>query len=74
MMLEWIDVTDSDRIVAMAYDETEEAIYVRFPKNDLEWRYDMCPPSVWAEFVAPGQSKGKYIADVLNHKPNGKHL
>lgn len=69
-MVDWIPVTGSDRIVAMAYDEEREAIYVRF-HDGVEWFYDACPPSVWAEFTAPGQSKGKYIARVLDHKPNG---
>jgi hypothetical protein len=71
--LGWIDVSDSDRIIAMAYDEVEEAIYVRFPKSEVEWCYEACPPNVWDEFSAAGQSKGQYIHETLNHKPNHRH-
>lgn len=70
-MIDWIPVTDSERIVAMAYDSEREAIYVRFP-DGVEWYYEACPPAVWEEFAALGQSKGGYIARVLNHKPNGR--
>jgi len=30
------------------------------------------PPDVWERFTAPGQSRGEFIADTLNHKPNGR--
>lgn len=70
--MEWFPVADSDRIVAEAYDEEAEIIYVRFP-NGVEWWYAACPPQVWDEFTSPGQSRGKYIKDVLNDKPNGRH-
>ena len=70
-MIDWIPVSDSERIVAMAHDEERESIYVRFP-DGVEWYYDACPSSVWAEFTAVGVSKGGYIARVLNHKPNGR--
>jgi hypothetical protein len=71
--IEWIDVPDSERIVAMAYDEGEEAIFVRFTKDEIEWCYEACPPHVWEEFSNPAQSKGRYIHDVLNHKPYHRH-
>lgn len=70
--MEWIPVTGSKRITAEAYDATTETIYVRFP-NGVEWWYAACPPNVWDAFTAPGQSRGQYIKDVLNHKPNGRH-
>ena len=70
---EWIDVSDSERIVAMAYDVEQEVIHVRFP-DGVEWTYGDCPPVVWEEFTAPGQSKGRFIFDVLNHKPNHQRL
>ena len=69
-MLEWQDVAGSSRIVAEAYDTETESIYVRF-HDGVEWRYDVCPQYVWDEFTAPDQSRGKYIAEVLNFKPNG---
>ena len=67
MVFDWIDVADSSRIVAMAYDEEGERILVRFP-NGVEWCYEGCPIVVWEEFSAPGTSKGRYIHEVLNHK------
>ena len=71
-MIEWTPVTGSSRIVAESYDPKEEAIYVRF-SDGVEWRYSACPPNVWAEFTAPGQSRGKYISAVLDHKPHSRH-
>jgi hypothetical protein len=71
-MIEWIPVSDSTRIIAEAYDPETETIYVRFP-NGTEWRYSECPPHVWAEFTAPGQSRGQYIHRTLNSKPHGPH-
>jgi KTSC domain len=70
--IEWTEVVDSERIIAMAYDEDEEVIYVRFP-DGVEWLYEQCPPTVWREFSDPGQSKGRYIHDILNHKPNRRY-
>jgi hypothetical protein len=71
-MIEWSPVSNSKRITDEAYDAQTETIYVRFP-NGIEWWYSACPPHVWAEFTAPGQSRGQYIKDELNHKPNGRH-
>lgn len=68
-MIEWVVVSGSSRIVAEAYDPETEIIYVRFP-DGVEWLYEACPPHVWQEFTAPGRSRGKYISDVLNLKPN----
>jgi hypothetical protein len=70
--IEWIEV-DSERIEAMAYDEEEERILVRFPGSGVEWCYESCPPIVWEEFSNPNQSKGKFIHEVLNHKPHHRH-
>ncbi len=69
-MLTWIDVVDSSRIVAMAYDTTSETIYVRFP-NGVEWFYAQCPANVWGDFCV--SSKGNFIHNVLNNHPNGRH-
>ena len=71
-MIEWIPVSSSTRIVAEAYDPGNETIYVRFLKG-VEWWYAACPPNVWEEFTAPGQSRGQYIRRILDHKPNGRH-
>lgn len=71
-MMEWIPVSGSKRVVAEAYDAESERIYVRFP-NGIEWWYAACPPNVWEEFTALGQSRGQYIHRVLDHKPNGRH-
>lgn len=71
-MIEWIPVNSSTRIIAEAYDQESEKIFVRFP-NGVEWWYAACPINIWQEFTAPGQSRGQYIAKVLNHKPHGRH-
>jgi len=71
-MIEWIPVSGSTRIVAEAYDPQTETIYVRFP-NGVEWEYSLCPPDVWAQFTAPGQSRGDYIHRFLNYKPNRRY-
>ncbi len=71
-MIEWIPVSGSDRIIAEAYDSETERIYVRFPEG-VEWYYASCPPHVWEEFTAPGQSRGQYIKRVLDFKPHGRH-
>ena len=71
-MIEWIPVGGSSRILAEAYDPETERIYVRFP-NGVEWWYAACPPQVWQEFTALGQSRGQYISRILDHKPHGRH-
>ena len=70
-MIGWRPVAGSTRIVAEAYIAETETILVRFPSG-VEWAYSACPPNVWAEFTAPGQSRGQYIARVLNAKPHGR--
>ncbi|MDE0236550.1 MAG: KTSC domain-containing protein [bacterium] len=70
-MIEWIPVSDSERIIAEAYLEEAETILVRFP-DGVEWAYSECPLHIWEEFTAPGQSRGQYIAQVLDHKPHGR--
>jgi hypothetical protein len=72
-MIEWIEVGDSAAVTAIAYDAEEEAIFVRFDGGG-EWRYESCPPHIWAEFTEPGISKGRYIASVLRHHPNARHF
>ena len=70
-MIDWQPVTGSTRIVAEAYLPESETILVRFP-GGVEWAYSACSRSVWEEFTAPGQSRGRYIATVLNAKPHGR--
>lgn len=70
-MIEWIPVDGSSRIVAEAYDPETETIFVRFP-DGVEWAYSACPPHVWEELTALGQSRGDYIAQELNNKPHGR--
>jgi hypothetical protein len=70
-MIQWTPISGSGRVVAEAYDAESETIYVRFP-DGVEWWYAGCPPDVWEQFTAPGQSRGQYIATVLNFKPNGR--
>jgi hypothetical protein len=70
-MMQWVDVHDSQRVVAVAYDSKQEVIYVRFPDGSAWW-YGGCPPHVWEEFTSPGTSKGRFIKDSLDAHPNGK--
>ena len=71
-MIEWSPVTGSSWVTAEAYDPETETIYVRF-RDGVEWQYSACPPNVWTAFSAPGQSRGKYIHAVLNHKPHRRY-
>ena len=71
MIVEWMPVEGSGRIVAEAYLADTETILVRFP-DGVEWAYSACPLAVWEEFTAPGQSRGRFIAGVLDAKPNGR--
>ncbi|MFZ1153721.1 MAG: KTSC domain-containing protein [Solirubrobacteraceae bacterium] len=64
---EWIDM-DSSNVESAAYDPDAEVIYVRFQEGGA-YAYDQCPPHVWAEFTAPGQSAGKYVNSTLKDKP-----
>lgn len=70
-MIDWVAVLGSSRVVAEAYIEESETILVRFP-DGVEWYYAACSQEVWREFTAHGQSRGVYIARVLNVKPNGR--
>ncbi len=67
-MLNWQDVT-SKRITHEAYDPEAEIIYVRFP-GGKEWCYEACPVNIWEAFTRVGQSRGEYIHQVLDNKPN----
>lgn len=69
-MVDWYPVTSSSRIVAEAYLADREIILVRFP-NGAVWAYRNCSLADWHAFTAPGQSRGKFIATVLDKKPNG---
>lgn len=71
-MINWKPVSGSTRIIAEAYDPETETIYVRFP-DGVEWQYAACPPEIWEQFTAPGQSRGAYIRLVLDCKPNCRY-
>jgi hypothetical protein len=70
-MLEWI-LIESKAMKAIAFDPDADTIYIRF-NSDEEWWYSACPPSVWEEFIAPGQSKGTFLNKVLRAKPSGRY-
>jgi KTSC domain len=70
-MIDWQPVVGSERIVAEAYLPEQEMILVRFP-DGVEWCYSACPASVWEAFTAPSQSRGQFIARVLDAKPSGR--
>jgi hypothetical protein len=73
MIIDWQDVTGSERIVAMAFVAQQELICVRFP-DGVEWCYNGCTPDEYATFSDPATSKGRYINDVLNKKLNDRLL
>jgi hypothetical protein len=68
--LDWIDL-ESSTVTSAAYDPDTEMIYVRF-KDGGVYSYDQCPPHVWEEFTAPGQSPGKFLNEILRYKPYHK--
>ena len=70
-MIDWRPVDGSSRIIAEAFIAEAETILVRFP-NGVEWAYSACTSATWEEFTAPGQSRGEYIAAVLNAKLHGR--
>lgn len=72
-MIDWIEINDSARVTAVAYDPQQEIIYTRFP-NGVEWQYLACPPNIWADFMLPTTSKGRYISQVLDHHPNQRFV
>ena len=74
MIKNWIDVSDSERVVAVAYDAEQETIYVRFKRDEVEWWYGSCPPHIWEQFTAPGVSKGRFIREVLDNHPKGRYV
>ena len=71
MNIDWNDVQGSSRIIAEAYVPELETILVRFP-DGAEWAYSACTAAIWEAFTSVGQSKGQYIAEVLDAKPNGR--
>ena len=67
-MIEWIELQGSSMMTAAAFVQDEESIYIRF--NDGKcWRYSACSTEDWHDFMAPGQSRGKYFHAVLKHRP-----
>lgn len=67
---DWVEL-ESSTVANAAYDADSEVIYVRF-KSGAIYAYAECPPHVWGEFTAPGQSAGKYIHETLKYKPYHK--
>ena len=74
MMISWVDVPDSERVIAVAYDTKQETIYVRFKKNGVEWWYGSCPPHIWEQFTMLSVSKGRFIREVLDNHPKGRYV
>ena len=71
-MINWIEVSNSSRVSAVAYDSESETIYVRFKKEGVEWWYSSCPVFIWEQFNMPGVSKGSFIHTQLDNHPNGR--
>ena len=57
--------------VLLPHLEARPLTRIRFP-NGVEWAYSACPLTAWEEFTRPGQSRGEYIARVLDAKPNAR--
>ena len=74
MIINWDNIADSTRVIAVAYDVEEETIYVRFRKGGVEWWYGSCPLHIWEQFTMPGVSKGRFIREVLDSHPNGRYV
>lgn len=72
MTINWVDVADSERVAAVAFDPEQETIYVRFKRDGTEWWYSSCPAHIWEQFTAPGVSKGRFINEELDSHPNGR--
>jgi len=73
-MINWIDVTDPERVIAVAYDSEQETIYVRLKNDGVEWWYGSCPPHIWEQFTMPDVSKGRFIREVLDNHPHGRYV
>jgi hypothetical protein len=71
MTIDWIDVSGSERISAMAYVPDQQMICVRLA-DGLEWCYEGCSPEEFEAFSDASQSKGQYIHQVLNKKTHRK--
>ena len=71
-MIDWIPVSDSTRITAMAYEAGTARIFVRFPE-DVEWWYGDCSELIWEQFQF-ASSKGQFIREELDHHPNGRFV
>jgi hypothetical protein len=72
MALDWIEVSDSDRVSAVAYVSEHQWICVRFSRDGVEWCYEGCSLEEFEMFCALGQSKGGFIKEVLNGKLHHK--
>jgi KTSC domain-containing protein len=70
-MINWIEVGDSGRVTAVAYDADQETIYVRFKRDGAEWWYGNCPAHIWEQFTMLGVSKGRFIHEELDTHPKG---
>ena len=72
-MIDWIDVSDSERVSAVAYDAEEERILVQFKDSEVLYQYRGCPPFIWDEFMDARTSKGKFIHERLNQHDHGPY-
>ena len=69
-MYEWVPISSS-WVAAAAYEREGERILVEFNDGARIW-YGECTPINWEEFMAPGQSKGQYVHQVLEGHPYGR--
>lgn len=69
-MPDWIAISSS-RATAIAYDEDQQVIYVRFADGAV-YHYAECSQVVWDGLRASGVSIGRYITNVLDQHPYGR--
>jgi hypothetical protein len=66
--LEWIGVTNSTLVSAVAFDEAAERIFVKLHSGKV-WLFDDCTSDLWEAFVSSGISKGEFMTGVLERRP-----
>jgi hypothetical protein len=71
--INWINVTESTIVTAIAYDDAAERIFVRL-HSGVEFYFDNCDPALWNQFKSPAHSKGEFIKNVLENHAYGRWL
>lgn len=67
---EWYYFVGSMRVYKATYNSKQLTITVEFT-DGVRWDYYSVNAQEWADFLT-SESPGKYIYEILDHKPNGK--